>query len=86
MTKNKNIVYGNVELDDDEFSAKNTKVRVTTFIDVDVVSELKKRATSLGIGYQTLLNQKLREVVFGESAGSMEEIISRLEELEKKVG
>lgn len=90
MTKNKNIEYGSVELDQDEFDEKHTKVRITTFLDYDILQKLKKDAKSMGVGYQTLLNQKLRELVLGESAStvedSMKEILKRLKKLEKTVG
>lgn len=62
---NKKITYGSVELDKEEFDPKNTKIRVTTFIDLDVVLELKKRAKRSRTKYQSLLNQILRDSVFG---------------------
>jgi hypothetical protein len=63
MSSNKKIVYGNVELDDDEFDPKYVKIRVTTFIDLEVVEALKKKAKTSKSKYQTLLNQILREAV-----------------------
>lgn len=91
MKKNKNIEYGNVELDSDEFDAKQTKVRITTFVDFDILERLKSEAKREGVGYQTLLNQKLRELVLGESASnayqdSVKEILERLKKLEKSIG
>ena len=43
------------------------KVRITTYIGSDVLGELKKRAITLGIPYQTLLNVQLRQSVSPEA-------------------
>jgi uncharacterized protein (DUF4415 family) len=68
MTSTKNrINYGTVEIDDSFLDPKNHKVRVTTFIDGDVVQWLKSEAAHMGIGYQTLLNMKLKEGMNGPS-------------------
>ena len=58
--KDKNIVYGNIELPADEFDSKNVKIRVTTLIDEDVLAKLKSFAKSRGSKYQTVLNALLR--------------------------
>ena len=62
-TKRTNINYGEVELDSLEFEPRNIKVRVTTMIDEDVLTQLKKIAKLRGLKYQTLLNQILRAFV-----------------------
>lgn len=59
------IKYGNVELDDSYFDLKNHKARVTTFVDGDVLAWLRKESEKIGVGYQTLLNMKLRESMQG---------------------
>ena len=60
----KDILIGNVELDDDEFHPQNVKVRVTTMLDEDALGGLKKIAEQKGIKYQTLLNKIVRSYVF----------------------
>lgn len=40
---------------------KVAKVRVTTFIDSDVLNFLKQNSSLMGEGYQTLMNRVLRE-------------------------
>lgn len=89
-TKKKDIVYGDVELDHDEFDPKYSKVRITTFIDLDVIESLKKKAKKQGRGYQTLLNEILREKVMGEKASNemelFQKLINRIERLEERVG
>ena len=44
-TKNKkDIVFGSFELDRDEFSPQNVKVRITTLVDKDALEKFKKMA------------------------------------------
>lgn len=47
-----------------DIDAKNVKVKITTFIDLDVIEELKIQAAQEGEKYQTLLNKYLRACVF----------------------
>jgi hypothetical protein len=65
-TKNKDLVFGDVELDDVEFEPRHVKVRVTTMLDEDVLKALKQIASSKGQKYQTILNQVLRAFVEGK--------------------
>lgn len=62
-TKNKDVVFGEVEIDEMEFEPRHVKVRVTTMVDEDVLSALKKIANSKGQRYQSVLNQVLRAFV-----------------------
>ena len=78
--KKKKIEYGTEEIEKNEFDPKNAKFRVTAFIDLEVVEGLRKHAKSQGKGYQTLMNEILREAVLGESGYE-----SRLKKLEKAV-
>ena len=59
-TKNNDIIYGSVELDDSEFEPRHVKVRITTMIDEDILLALKKIAKEKGQKYQSLLNHILR--------------------------
>ena len=58
--KKNNIKFGNLELYDQEFESKNVKVRITTYIDEDILLALKKLAKQCGDKYQSLLNSILR--------------------------
>jgi uncharacterized protein (DUF4415 family) len=78
-TKNKKIKYGNVEIDADEFDKKYAKVRVTMMVDLDVVDAFRAEANKRHIGYQTLMNQKLRESISGED--SLEQRLKALEKI-----
>ncbi len=63
-TKNKDIIYGNIDiLGPDEFAPHNVKVRITTMIDMNVLEGLKDHAKKRGLKYQTLINNILREFV-----------------------
>lgn len=43
---------------------KSAKVRITTFIDSNILAELKAEARRTKVGYQTILNDLLKKVVF----------------------
>lgn len=60
-TKNKKIIYGKLDLPDEEFESKNVKERITIFIDQDVLNQFRARAKKEKAKYQTLINQCLRE-------------------------
>lgn len=82
LKKNK-IQYGKVEVPDEAFQPKNAKFRVTMFIDLDLLNEIRKRASKRKLPYQTYINQTLREVVLGNAAEERIREIVR-EELYKK--
>ena len=44
------------------------KTRITIYIDDDVLEEFRERADQLGRGYQTMMNQALREYLEKSSA------------------
>jgi len=81
--KNKDIVYGNVEIPDEEFETRNAKIRVTTFVDFDVVIELKRLAKNSKTKYQTLLNTILRAAVIGDPPKPITE--ARVRQIAKEV-
>ncbi len=49
---------------------KDVKIRVNTFIDLDIYDALNAEAETSGEKYQTLLNKYLRAVVFKEVSNS----------------
>jgi len=58
----KAIQYGKVDLlPDDAFNSKETKFRVSMYIDLDLLTEIRKRAKEKGLPYQTYINQFLKE-------------------------
>lgn len=57
------------------------KVRITTYLDQDILKELKNIAQQTGNKYQTVLNQLLRKILLGEK----KDLFSRMDRLEKAV-
>ena len=83
--RKKGMSYGKVDIPEEAFERKNVKRRVTAFIDLDVIDALKEQAEKRGAKYQTLLNQILRDHLFGSAD---EERIRKIvpEELGRKAG
>lgn len=80
-TKKKDIQYGDVEVDlPSTWNSSETKVRITTFLDEDLLVKIKEEAKTQGKKYQSLLNERLREVFMGE-----EGLETRLRKLEEEV-
>ena len=81
-SKNSKINYGKVSLPKDAFNSKETKFRVSMYLDLDVLDEVRKLAKKQGLPYQTFINQLLRERVLGSK---MEDQIRKIvrEELAK---
>ncbi len=48
------------------------KTRITMYLDDDVLEEFRERADRAGSGYQTMINQALRDYL-GESATPLDE-------------
>ena len=60
-------------------SSKATKVQTSIRLDGDLMIWAQTEASGLGVGYQTFLNMKLREMMEKPS------VIQRLDAIEKKV-
>lgn len=59
--------------------AKESKSRITIYLDADIVEYFKTEAENSKTGYQTLINQTLREKISGsQTAGKADELIERL--------
>ena len=73
------IKYGKKDLlNESDLDPKNHKVRITSFIDGDILVELKARAEQQGTRYQTLLNQLLRQAL--KDSASMADRLKKLED------
>ena len=57
------------------------KIRITTYLDQEVLETLRELAHESGSKYQTILNQILRDYLFGQKKGLM----ARISRLEKAV-
>ena len=56
----------------DDILPKNTKIRITTMLSGDVLEWLRSEANDAGIGYQTLLDTKLRELMESSSSPKLQ--------------
>ncbi len=62
----KKIKTGNVDIPKDEFDPTKAKVRISLFVDADVLAAFKNAAKSTPHGeYQALMREKLKEAIFG---------------------
>jgi predicted DNA binding CopG/RHH family protein len=85
MSKKKmNFVKKDV-LRSDELNMEKAKLRITTMIDMKIYDLLKKEAETLGIGYQTLINNILRRHTGLESENPIEAIFEEIQKLSKRV-
>ena len=89
-TKRKKATGSKGALGPEEFAPKNVKIRITTFIDQDVLRQLRLYASNKGLKYQTALNHLLR-VFFDESTApgtaiSEERVRQIVKEELKKLG
>ena len=61
--KSKKLKYGKTDVDLSNLDPREIKVRISTFVDGDVLKKLKVHAQKTGLKYQTLLNSVLRKYV-----------------------
>ena len=82
-SKKSKLQYGKVDISSDSLHPKNAKFRVTMFIDLELLDELRKRAAKRNLPYQTFINQFLRDSIFGKDD---EERIRKIvrDEIERK--
>jgi len=61
------------------------KTRITLYLDDDILEEFRKRADKAGMGYQTMINQVLREFLGKKKQPVDESTLRRIlrEELQK---
>ncbi len=71
------IQYGDVSIPEEAFEDKNVKIRITTFIDMDLYKLLKAEANQGDAKYQTLLNHYLR--VGTEIRSKVTEVMHKIE-------
>lgn len=64
-----------------KYELRGAKIRVTTYLDEDVLNALKDLASKSGGRYQTVLNQLLRQILVDDALT----IMDRLQKLEKAV-
>ncbi len=60
---------------------RNAKIRITTYLDKDILENLRQVAEDSGSKYQTVLNHILKDYLFGQKKG----LVARISKLEKAV-
>lgn len=58
-----------------------SKIRITTYLDPNILDALRKLAMDSGSKYQAVLNQILNDYLFGQKEG----LVARISRLEKAV-
>jgi uncharacterized protein (DUF4415 family) len=81
MGKDK-IKYGKVHIPAEEFHPSKEKVKISMWVDGDVLDAFKLSASKENKGYQTLMNEKLREAMESLNRPPIE---SRVENLENAI-
>lgn len=56
---------------------KESKNRITIYLDADIVEHFKIQAENFKVGYQTLINQTLREKITGSNSNDLIEKLLR---------
>lgn len=77
-----------IDIEEGELNLENAKVKISMWVDGKIIAAVREQqiqATGSEKGYQTLLNQKLREI-FLQPDPEISEIKRRLTILEKAVG
>ena len=61
------------------------KIRITIYLDTDVIEEFRNRADAAGYGYQTMINEALKQYLEKSDKPLNEAVIRRVirEELDK---
>lgn len=54
------------------------KIRITMYVDADVLAVFREKASAEGKGYQTLMNDALREAVAPEHAPVTAEVLRKI--------
>lgn len=86
MAKKQKIKTGTIEIPENEFDPKHTKMRISMMLHCDVIDEFKRIAARERRPYQVLMQEKLREAVFGKQiSDELRDAIRQavLEEIEK---
>lgn len=78
------VVYGDVEIEG-ELRMEDAKVKISLYLDGDLLLELKKAAEKEGEKYQPFTNKLLRKVIMGESKGPLADRVAILEKEMKKL-
>ncbi len=89
MAKRNEVRYGKNDLVDNDLSPQEAKLKVTIYLDGDLLLEVRRQAKRAGKKYQTLINESLRDVFLAQRARidpqEFQRLMERVAILEKAV-
>jgi uncharacterized protein (DUF4415 family) len=59
---------------------RNTKVKITMYVDLDVLDYFKSRATETKAPYQSIINSELRQVMEADRMDTPESVAAKLKQ------
>lgn len=66
-----------IKMPAEAFLDKSSKVRITMYVDLDVLNYFKARAEENSTGYQTEMNAAMRDTVAAHQAGTLDEELQK---------
>jgi hypothetical protein len=89
LAKRNEVRYGKNDLVDNDLSPQEAKLKVTIYLDGDLLLEVRRQAKRAGKKYQTLINESLRDVFLAQRARidpqEFQRLMERVAILEKAV-
>ena len=89
MAKRNDVSYGKNDLVDTDMSPQEAKLKVTIYLDGDLLLEIRRQAKRAGTKYQTLINESLRDVFVAQKVRvdpkEFQRLLERVALLEKAV-
>jgi len=62
------------------FEDRNTKVKITMYLDLDILNHFKQRAAETQVPYQTQINTELRRIMEAERVDDAASVTRKLKE------
>lgn len=89
MAKKNELRYGKGDLVERDLAPQDAKLKVTIYLDGDLLLEVRRQAKKAGKKYQTMINESLRESILGEKSRidleEFQQLVDRVSLLEKAV-
>lgn len=89
MAKKTDLRYGKDDLIDGNTTAQEAKLKVTIYLDGDLLLEVRRQAKKTGKKYQSMINESLRDLFLGQKARidpkEFQQLVERVAMLEKAV-
>ncbi len=87
MAKKIDIRYGKDDLIDGDLPPQEAKLKITIYLDGDLLLEVRRQAKNAGKKYQTMINESLRDAFLNQKARvdpqDFQRLVERVAILEK---